>query len=84
MLDEDGLAGGDDHERRVVEGVEIELELNTGEVGDDAVSADREGAGRRVAVEDSAVLEDLEILGPRVSHRSSDLDVVDRVHIGRG
>lgn len=84
VLDEDGLAGGDHREGGVIEGVDVELELDTGEVGRDTIPADRERAGRDLAVQDGAVLEDLKILRARVGNSSGDLDVVDGVDVGRG
>ncbi len=84
MLDEDGLAGGDHREGGVVERVNVELELDTGEVGRDTIPADRELASRNLAIQDSAVLEDLDILRARVGHYSGDLDVVDGVDVSRG
>lgn len=84
VFDKDGLASGDHREGGVVERVYVELKLDTSEVGRDTIPADRERAGWDLAVQDGAVLEDLEILRARVCHSSGDLDVVDGVDVSRG
>ena len=84
VFDHDGLPGGDDNEGGIVEGVDVHLELDAREVGCDAVLADFEGAGGKIAIEDGAVLDDIDGLGSSVSHSGGDLDVVDGVDISRG
>ena len=81
VLHDDGLASGNDDIGSVVDGLEVNLELDTGEVGDEAVLADRKGARRVVVVENCAELEHLDILGTGVRDGSGDLDVVDRVNL---
>ena len=81
VLHDDGLASGNDDIGSVVDGLEVDLELDTGEVGDEAVLADRKGARRVVVVENCAELEHLDILGTGVRDGSGDLDVVDRVNL---
>lgn len=62
MLDRNSLPSRDHDVGRVARGLEIDLELDTGEVRGVAVPVDRERASRELVVEDRAVLEDLECL----------------------
>ena len=84
MVDDDGLPGGNHDEGRLVGLRKVDLELDASEVRLDAVLGDCEGAGGEVAVEDGAVLEDLECLGAGVSNGGRDLDVADGSDLRRG
>ena len=77
MLDDEGLPGGNGDERRVSHPCEVDLHLDTGEVGSDAVLADGERTRRVAVVENSAEFEDLDRLRARVCHGGGDFDVSD-------